>query len=559
MSALVVIAVGTALAAAAPATPSSHPAARTGPAKTAATGGAFVGCVRTAEGRVAGPVGFLEGGVAVGGRRIPWTDLLWAVRRPEVETVPPTQAAILADGQVWRGEVVRLRNGRVTVRLAALDREVEVPAERLAALVLGADAGPGPPSAASAEGPGAAGPETLVPDRGGVLFRPDGEPLPGALLWIEPDRLAIDSPLGAVTLPRAGCALYRFGRSQDRTAPAPSAGRRLDRVGLAEGSVLAGRVEPADHGLRLTGADLGRVVVPERLVRWVERADPRFRRLGLPSSPSGPTAFRGGTLAAEPGPGAIAAWRIHPPQRLACPLDPSDGRPLRLAMRVRPAGGARGSVRLRLLVGGTVLLDRIVSPADAPVDLEVPLPAAPPLASAGEKQAGREAAGRHAEAAGREGGTAAREGGTTARKDEPATRKDEPAPRKGGSATRNGEPAGQQDEAAGRDGGTAGRDGGTAARKDEPATREGGSATRNGEPAGQQDEAAGGTGGTAGCDGEAAGRNGKAGGGEAGTAARCLVIEVGFGPDLGFPCGLCVEDPVLLMPPKARGPGGRSP
>jgi len=524
MSAPVVIVVWTALAAAAPVTPPASSAARTGPAETAAAGGAFVGCARTAEGRVAGPVGFREGEVVVGGRRIPWTDLLWAVRRPEVETVPPTQAAVFADGQVWRGEVVRLRNGRVTVRLAALDREVEVPAERLAALVLGADAGAGPPVAASAEGLGAAGPETPVPDRGGVLFRPHGEPLPGALLWIEPERLAIDSPLGAVTLPRTGCALYRFGRPRDRTAPAPSAGRRLDRVGLAEGSVLVGRVEPADHGLRLTGADLGRVVVPERLVRWVERADPRFRRLGLPSSASGPTAFRGGTLAAEPGPGAIAAWRIHPPQRLACPLEPSDGRPLRLAMRVRPAGGARGSVRLRLLVGGTVLLDRIVSPEDAPVDLEVPLPAAPAPASAGGKTAGREAAGRHTEPAPREGGTAAREGGT-------AARKDEPAPRKGGSATRNAEPA----------------------------PREGGSDTRTAEPAGQQDGAAGRTGGTAGRDREAAG-------GEVGAAARCLVIaarclviEVGFGPDLGFPCGLCVEDPVLLMPPKTHGLGARSP
>jgi len=515
MSALVVIAVWTALASAV--TPSASSAARTGPAETAAAGGAFVGCARTAEGRVAGPVGFREGEVVVGGRRIPWTDLLWAVRRPEVETVPPTQAAVLADGQVWRGEVVRLRNGRVTVRLAALDREVEVPVKRLAALVLGADAGAGPPVAASAEGLGAAGPETPVPDRGGVLFRPGEEPLPGALLWIEPDRLAIDSPLGAVTLPRTGCALYRFGRSRDRTAPGPSAGRRPDRVGLAEGSVLAGRVEPADHGLRLTGADLGRVVVPERLVRWVERADPRFRRLGLPSSPSGPTAFRGGTLAAEPGPGAIAAWRIHPPQRLACPLEPSDGRPLRLAMRVRPAGGARGSVRLRLLVGGTVLLDRIVSPEDAPVDLDVPLPAAPAPASAGGKTAGREAAGRHAEPAPREGGTAAR--------------KDEPATRKGGSATRNGEPAG-------RTGGTAGRNG----------------------------EAAGGEVGGAGGEVGAAGGEVGAAGGEVGAAARCLVIaarclviEVGFGPDLGFPCGLCVEDPVLLMPPKTHGLGARSP
>jgi hypothetical protein len=291
---------------------------------------AAAGVVQTLGERLEGEVTFADGAVEVAGRSVPWAHVIDVVHDSPIRTIPPPGAVRTVGGEVWRGEVLRLAAGRLTVSLALLG-EREVTLDRVAAVEFAP-----PPENGTAAPRARAGP--------GTLLRQEGEPLPGTLLWIDAGRLAIDSPLGAVTLDRDGCLAYVFHRDGGAAAEGGK-----DRLTLVNGTILAGTASPGDGVVHVEHAAFGKVEVDASLVRRLERHDPRVRRLAW----DGP---------------------MHAPCNREVDLVRQAGRAATLVARLTPLAGARGEARVWLAAAGAVLDEFVVRPESAAVPLRLELP-----------------------------------------------------------------------------------------------------------------------------------------------------------------------------------------
>ena len=321
------------------------------------------GVVHTADARLEGDVAFADGQITVGGRAVAWD----AVRAVVVAAGAPAVVAAAtgtvrwADGEVWRAELIALSAGRVNVSFGVFGKH-EADARRIAAVDFFSSGEPGH-------------------DAPGTLFRDQGEPIPGTLLWVDQSRLAIDSPLGVLTLPRQGVMRYVFPAA-GKAAVSPAS---IDEVGLMDGSILHGTARAVVGGVRLEHPILGTLKLDARAVRSVVRLDGRAWSLArlVPQSVTSAGPFG----AAKKGPRSLSdfgghgpffasALTIQPETAIRYRLDQAKGRALALRARVEPIEGARGDARLLILAGGKTVAEREVVPGAGPDDIAVDLPAA---------------------------------------------------------------------------------------------------------------------------------------------------------------------------------------
>jgi hypothetical protein len=228
-------------------------------------------------------------------------------------------------------------------------------------------------------------------DAPGTLFRDQGEPIPGTLLWVDQSRRAIDSPLGVLTLPRQGVMRYVFPAARKTAVSAPPS---TDEVGLMDGSILHGTARPVAPttgcngtsigGVRLEHPILGTLKLDARAVRSVVRLDGRAWSLArlVPQSVTSAGPFglakkgpRSLSDVGGHGPFFASALTIQPETALRYRLDQAKGRALALRARVEPIEGARGDARLLILAGGKTVAEREVVPGAGPDDIAVDLPA----------------------------------------------------------------------------------------------------------------------------------------------------------------------------------------
>jgi hypothetical protein len=325
--------------------------------------------------------------VAVSGKAVPWDSVVYVLPLGQAGAPAGAGAVRWADGEVWRADIARLSGGRLSVRSALLGTQ-EIEARQAAAVEFV---------------PGAAAQYGRAYWPAGALYRDKGEPIPGTLLWIDETRLAIDSPLGVLTLPREGALGYVFP-----AGPKPAAGRGVaqvtgpDEVGLADGSILRGTLRPTAKGLDLRHAVLGTVNIDAGQVRFVTRYGARATDLTR-LAPASVTAA--GLLGKMPAEAAVtcrragdAGWAggayaavmtLQPKTVVAFKLpqveDPT-GRTgagarvtwatLRLVARVAPADGARGDVHVRIAAGGTVVFEEDLAPGAKPMSVAADLPQA---------------------------------------------------------------------------------------------------------------------------------------------------------------------------------------
>ncbi len=330
-------------------------------AVTAAAGPARAGAVETFAGRLEGPVTLENGRIEVGGRAVAWSEVLYVLRGPSSSTFEPPDAVRFAGGERWGGELLSLEGGTIRFR-SRLVGERELPAGTVTML----EFEPGLPEPAGPLAPG--------------LYRPQGPPVPGTLLWIDARRIAIDSLLGVLKLPRETAERYVFARPASAAPPAGS-----DEVGLVDGSVMRGRFGFDADGPRLEHPVLGTVRIPPAMVVWLVRrpptavyladAEPEVERAAgvVGGSPRPETIRR--RPGSRPGPGAepfIAAVRLEPHTEVRYGLTLTGRR--RLVALVRPVRGARGQARLRVEAGDAVLEEVVVAPGDAAVRLSLALP-----------------------------------------------------------------------------------------------------------------------------------------------------------------------------------------
>jgi len=332
---------------------------------------AGAGVVQTIDGRfLEGSVVLADGRVDVGGRAVLWADVACVVRESVTIGLGAAGGVHLA-GEVWRGQVTGLSNKRVSLRSAFLGvQEVDL----------------GDVTEIEFEGgpPDVAGPGIRAAAGAGVLYREKGEPVPGTLMWIDQMQVAIDSPLGALRLPRQGLVRY--------VCPVRERAVRADRdqLGLTDGTVMRGTVKPEADSVRVEHAVLGTRTFPASVVQYIRRGDPRARLL----CDAAPTSFEefglfGKTSATAPAVLAaggarqpMAALRLMAKTSVTYSIQPpampgastAAGGKVRLAGRARPVDGAGGAARLRVMVGGQAVLDKELGANGPTMPLALDLP-----------------------------------------------------------------------------------------------------------------------------------------------------------------------------------------
>jgi len=341
------------------------------------------GVVLAFDGRLEGDVTLADGRVEVAGKAVPWDALIHVLVRPPARAFGGLGALHLAGGEVWRGEIAALAGKRLTIRTTFFGPR-EVAEDRITELEFL------PSVAAEFRDHGSAwteGEQHLASaGAAGTLYREKGEPVPGTLLWVDAERLAIDSPLGVLTLARDGAVRYLYPAGM-RVLPGPAAGD--DRVGLVDGSVLRGKARLVAGGVQVEHALLGTLKFGADLVHYVRRACDRVRdllvathgtvtELGIVSTgqPGGPRYLARGRDSGGATAECLEAMRLGVRTVLTHGLPEGPAwRQVRLMARVRPVAGARGDARLRVRAGDRTVLEKDFGPGAAPESLAVDLPA----------------------------------------------------------------------------------------------------------------------------------------------------------------------------------------
>jgi len=329
-----------------------------GRAGSAPAAGDIVG---TADGRIAGKAMLGAKSLSLAGRDVPWQRVAYALLNRGVRPPAAAQAVWLRTGEVWRGRVESLARGRLAVRVQPFGRR-EIDANAAAFVEFAAGRGR----------PGKLAPRTLYADG-----RP---PMPAALLWFDAERIAVDSPFGAITLKREDTLWYVF--------QPPGEGRLgagEDEVSLVNGTVLRGRLAGAREGVRLKHALLGDLAIPAAMVRTVLRHAPSAVPLTevAPASvkaagPTGPmpaaealTVLRFGesfpTLA------FVRALRLEAGTVVRYALGKAAG-PRQLRAVLAPIPHGRGDLQIRISSGSMTLSQALLKEGDPPVPLAVPIP-----------------------------------------------------------------------------------------------------------------------------------------------------------------------------------------
>jgi hypothetical protein len=325
---------------------------------------AGAGKVITTTQTLTGKVSFDGADFIVGTAKVSWSDVLIAIVNPDGQTLPASHAVRLADGELLRCQILGLSNHKLSV-------------DFLGKRELGEDA-------VSALSFAKAFPEPAKPK---TLYRLKDEAIPGSLVWIDAARLALDSPLGVVTIPRKAVAGYCYFVA----APASSAG--IDELHLVDASILRGKAEPARTGVQLDHALLGKLELPWPAIRSLRRSHPA---VGYVSS-SGPITRK--PLIAEPeqkpqrqsADGALAGQVLCPAtgelgKQFFTVLQLQAGQQAQLGIcqlsgqlraSVLPAAESRGSLRVRIETCEAqpkLLKELTVRPNDPAAELAVELP-----------------------------------------------------------------------------------------------------------------------------------------------------------------------------------------
>ena len=322
--------------------------------------------MQTAGARVEGAIRFAADRLDVGGKPVAWEQVLYFTRGPQNRSIRPPQALRLTTGEVWFLRVLGSSARAIKVRSPLFgEQEIDKGIVRSVDFVPDLE----PPDAR---------------DKAGSLYREKGEPIPGPLLWIDADRLAIDSPLGVLTLAREGTVRYLFSGAPSTPTPAKD-----DEVSLFDGTTLRGKASLANDAIELEHPALGKLTLPAGAVRSVLRHGPAAAFLAemaphtvnavpLVANAPRPEFVEYPTLGHSRGwPGELECLRgvrIEPKTAITWRLPKVQGQKTRFIATLGPLEGQRGDVVVRI-ASGAAKLERTLGPAAKPEQVTLDVPA----------------------------------------------------------------------------------------------------------------------------------------------------------------------------------------
>lgn len=323
-------------------------------------GPCLAGSVLTAAGRQEGKVALGDNALTLDGKAVDWPAVLVVVTDNNAATLPARNLVRARSGEAWYGDILAVSAKQVEINCYgkhSVDREAVSSLEFT---------------------PGVAAEELSAK----TLYREKNEPVPGALLWVDDNRLAIDSPLGVLTLQREGTIRYVFDPAADEALP-----EGQDEVQLLDGCIFRGKFSLGAKTCMLEHKTLGKLSLPTAAVRAIRRRPAGATYLAdlkpasaktAPLVDKAPTAARfacgyqavGGNWL-----GFMKSLRIEPETTVKFQLPKEATAGGTLLTRLSAPEGAKGTVLVRISADGKPLAEHKLAPQDKPIDVQANLPA----------------------------------------------------------------------------------------------------------------------------------------------------------------------------------------
>lgn len=182
----------------------------------------------------------------------------------------------------------------------------------------------------------------------GTLYRLEGEPIPGKLIWIRQKDIAIESPLGIIPIPRTG--VRRFVVSNESSQQA----NKLDELSLTDGTKIMGSIiieEGGDH-FSMLHSGVGKLRFPINNIHSLKRrpknvvwlSDLRaktYKATGLVIPPPAPKIIK-------PSGDALSSLKVNPKSKITYVVPQIGDGKIIFRSTIVPSEGNRGSVMTSL-------------------------------------------------------------------------------------------------------------------------------------------------------------------------------------------------------------------
>ena len=317
-------------------------------------------------GRQEGELHWKDGSLHLSEKPIRWESLRSISRQSQFGPSSPEQAVQFLNGEIWQAEILTMTKGKLTLASKVFgQRTVELSSVKSLDFALAS--------------------KLAVKSRPGILYRSSGRPVPGKLIWIKKEDIAIDCPLGIVPLPRQGLVRYILPDAKGEKIFSRQQG---DEIGLKDGSILRGSVRIEGENVVLEHPTLENISVPWENLRYLIRSGEEAQWLTDLNQPViksfGPLGAGIGAeyldLRRTPA-SSLSVMRVTPQTVIRYNLESSakkSDRRLRAQLALVP--GSLGDAMLSFSVEGQEFFSKALSRQDDSIDLNLPLPAGKELA-----------------------------------------------------------------------------------------------------------------------------------------------------------------------------------
>jgi hypothetical protein len=312
--------------------------------------GQIVGTVQTVDGRRRGALTINEGRLSIDRKAVEIGDVLLAICEHETNKQASNGALRLIDGEIWYGNILGLEDYQVLLQSPTLNSR-KVPLKQIASIEFQAG--------------------KTIGGEPGTLYRTEGEPIPGKLIWIRNKDVAIDCALGIVPIPRGSVQRLVLA------APRPLVDWSKDEVGLVDGSLLRGTLTAANDRLVLDHGTLGSLSLEWSKIRYFRRAAKDVIWL---DSLKGKVTDRVGPVLPPPAPSIVPATQsdhlrvIRMMPRTVTHYELPVGTSKRVfRATLAPVPGCRADVNVRVKDGRRVLWEQKITMSSNAVEVAVDL------------------------------------------------------------------------------------------------------------------------------------------------------------------------------------------